>query len=651
MMKDEKKLGLTKRAGLIGALLIPISTYWVMRMEVMSGNVGGGGSSFGGAQYTSCLSIFFNVVFITIALTVISKLGRRFFAKSLLNEDEILTIYVMLSISTGVAGTDMMQVLIPILGHAFWFATPENEWDSIFFPYLPRWLTVSNKAVLKGFYEGQSTLYTVENIKAWIVPLASWTFLLMALLLIMFCTNIIIKKQWIDRERLSYPIAQIPLAITGTERKGLFNGKMFWIGFAIAGGIDIYNGIAYLLPAFPLFVIKYEISHLFTSEPWNGMGWTTVALFPFAIGLGYLIPIDLAFSCWFFFFFSKVQRMIASVIGLHGFAGFPFVREQSFGAYMGICFFAILIGRKHFKNVLLSVLGKISSDPDEVRSYRLASLGIVGGWLFIIVFCLWAGMSFWAIISFFGIYFLLSLGITRMRAELGVPAHDLHMMDPSVVITTAFGTRHIRPNNLAMFSLFYSFNRAYRSHPMPHSLEGFKMAQQVGISERRMFSASILGGFIGIIAAMWILVDGFYRLGALAKISGYAVSAFGREPFDRLQNWLFYPSMTNYPAVGFMGIGFIFTILLLTLRTRLIWWNLHPLGYALGDDYSMQWLWASLMLSWLIKRTVLKYGGVKLYRKTVPLFIGLILGEFVVGSFWGIIGVVLNMPTYAFKYW
>ncbi|MGB9597809.1 MAG: DUF6785 family protein, partial [Candidatus Poribacteria bacterium] len=437
LMNDNIKLGLNKRVILFGTALIPVSTYWVLRMEIMSGNVGGGGSSFGGAQYTTCLSIFFNVIFLVIALTLISKLWHRLFSKPLLKEDEILTIYVMLSISTGVAGTDMIQVLIPILGHAFWFATPENEWENLFFPYLPRWLTVSDKAVLRGFYEGQSTFYNIEHIKAWIVPLASWFFLLMTLLLIMFCINIIIKKQWIERERLSYPIAQIPMSITENEGKGLFKDRMFWIGFAIASIIDIYNGIAYLIPTFPLFVIKYELSHLFTSKPWNSMGWTIFALFPFAVGLGYLIPVDLAFSCWFFFFFSKVQRMIASLIGLYGFAGFPFIREQSFGAYIGICVFAIFIGRRHFKNVLKLIFKK---DSDEANSYRLALLGIIGGWFFIIAFGLYAGMSLWAVISFFGIYFLLSLGITRMRAELGVPAHDLHAMDPSVVITTAVGT-------------------------------------------------------------------------------------------------------------------------------------------------------------------------------------------------------------------
>jgi hypothetical protein len=650
-MAIAKKHGLTKRSGLIGIILIPFSTYWVMRMEVMSGNVGGGGSSFGGAHYTTCISIFFNVVFVTILLTALSYIWKRLFSKTFLDREEIITIYVMLSISTGVAGTDMIQVLITILGHAFWFATPENEWGSYFFPYLPDWLTVSQRNVLRGFYEGESTFYTIEHLKAWIVPLLSWSIFFMVLLLIMFCTNIFIKKQWIERERLSYPIIQIPMAITGSGKTSLFQDRMFWIGFAISGAIDVYNGIAYLVPSFPLFLVKYQLGGLFTARPWNAIGWMIFTLFPFAIGLGYLIPVDLLFSCWFFFFFTKFQRMVASMIGLQGVAGFPFIKEQSFGAYMGICFFAIIIGRKHFLNIFRIIFGKETGELGENRMYRLALAGIIFGWLFIIVFCLIAGMSLWAIVSFFAIYFLLSLAITRMRAELGAPAHDLHMMDPSVVITTSVGTRHLRANNLSMFSLFFSFNRAYRSHPMPHSLEGFKMASQLDISDARMFITTIIGGFVGIVAAIWVLMDGFYRLGASVKISGYAVAAFGREPFDRLQNWIFYPSSTNFPAVSFMGVGFIFTIVLLVLRSRLIWWNLHPLGYAFADDYSMQWLWASLMFSWLIKRTVLKYGGVKLYRRTIPLFIGLILGEFVIGSFWSLLGVILGIPTYAFKYW
>ncbi len=643
--------GMTRRSVLTGLILLPLSTYWVMRMEIMSGNVGGGGSSFGGAHYATCLSLFFNVVFIVVLLVGFNHIWRRIFSRAFLNSKEILTIYVLLSMSTAVAGTDMIQVLIPMLPHPFWFATPENEWADLFGRFLPSWLTVSDKGVLTGFYEGESTLYTLPHIKAWIFPVISWSFFLMALFLVTFCINVIIKQQWIEREKLSFPIIQVPLAIAEKGGSGLFSNRVFWCGFALAGGLDVYNGLAYLFPTVPFFHIRYEIGHLITERPWNAVGWTNVAFFPFVIGIGYLIPVHLSFSCWFFYLLTKFQRITGSAIGLQGFAGFPYIRQQSFGAYMGICFSALFIGRRHLMRVWRIILGKASAEKGERRKYRLSLMGIAAGCMFILIFCLEAGMSIWAVACFFSIYFLLSLGITRMRAELGVPAHDLHRMDPSVALTNAIGTRRFGTGNLTMFSLFYSFNRAYRSHPMPHSLEGFKIAHQSKMNESRMFLTMVLGTGLGIIAAVWILLAGFYKLGASTGIAGYAINAFGREPFHRLQNWLAYPTATDYPALSFIGIGFSLTLLLLFLRTRFFWWNLHPLGYALADDYSMQWFWASLFFSWLIKTITLKYGGIKQYRRAVPFFVGLILGEFVIGSLWSLIGVAFGVSTYAFKYW
>lgn len=649
--RDGNSFLFTWKSSLIGLVLLPISTYWVMRMEIMSGNLGGGGSSYGGAHYATCLSLFFNVVFIVVLLVALNYLCGRFFSKTLLNRREILIIYVLLSMSTAVAGTDMLQVLIPMLPHPFWFATVENEWADLFSRFIPSWLTVSDKSILTGFYEGESTFFILPHIKAWIVPAISWSCFFMALFLVMFCINIIIKQQWIEREKLSFPIIQVPLAITERSGSSLFSNRLFWLGFAVAGGIDIYNGLAYLSPVIPFFHVRYEVGRLITESPWNAMGRMNVAFFPFVIGIGFLIPVHLSFSCWFFYLFTKFQRIMGSVIGLSGFAGFPYIRQQSFGAYMGICFFALFIGRKHFGNVWHIISGKVSGEEGEKRKYRLSLAGIAAGWLIILTFCLKAGMSVWAIAGFFSIYFLLSLGITRMRAELGVPAHDLHGMGPGVALTNAIGTRRLGASNLTMFSLFYSFNRAYRSHPMPHSLEGFKIAHQAGIGESRMFLTMMIGTGFGIIAAMWVLLEGFYKLGASTGIAGYAVNAFGREPFYRLQNWLAYPTTTDYAASSFMGIGFLLTVLLLFLRTRFFWWTLHPLGYALSDDYSMQWFWASLFLSWLLKMTTLKYGGIRRYRRAVPFFIGLIMGEFVIGSLWSITGIVLGISTYAFKYW
>ena len=366
--EDKKRFSFfTWKSIIVGLFLLPFSTHWVMRMEIMSGNVGGGGSAFGGAHYATCLSLFFNVVFIIVFLVWLNYIWQRIFSKTFLNNKEILAIYVMLSMSTAVAGTDMLQVLIPMIPHPFWFATPENEWSDLFFRFIPSWLTVSDKNVLTSFYEGESTLYTLPHIKAWITPIISWSFLLMFLCLVMFCTNIIIKQQWIEREKLSFPIIQVPLAIVSEKASStsLFSDRFFWCGFALAGGLDVYNGLAYLFPNIPFLHIRYEIGHLITERPWNAVGWTNVAFFPFVVGLGYLIPVHLSFSCWFFYLFTKFQRIVGIALGLRGLVGFPYIRQQSFGAYMAICFAALFISRKHLGKVWQAIIGISSSDGEE----------------------------------------------------------------------------------------------------------------------------------------------------------------------------------------------------------------------------------------------------------------------------------------------
>ncbi len=120
------------------------------------------------------------------------------------------------------------------------------------------------------------------------------------------------------------------------------------------------------------------------------------------------------------------------------------------------------------------------------------------------------------------------------------------------------------------------------------------------------------------------------------------------ESFNRLRQWLDVPTGMDYPGAGFIGAGFSVTVLLMFMRTRFLAWQLHPLGYALSGSWSMNLLWFPLFLGWLIKWLVLKGGGLKAHRQAMPFFLGLILGEFVVGSVWMLVGLVGNLRPYVF---
>jgi hypothetical protein len=78
-------------------------------------------------------------------------------------------------------------------------------------------------------------------------------------------------------------------------------------------------------------------------------------------------------------------------------------------------------------------------------------------------------------------------------------------------------------------------------------------------------------------------------------------------------------------------------------------WPFHPAGYALASSsWTFGWLWFSVFVSWSVKTTLLRYGGVGLYRKAFPFFMGLIMGEFIVGGGWVLVRLFTGIEVYSF---
>ena len=51
-------------------------------------------------------------------------------------------------------------------------------------------------------------------------------------------------------------------------------------------------------------------------------------------------------------------------------------------------------------------------------------------------------------------------------------------------------------------------------------------------------------------------------------------------------------------------------------------------------------------MAWSLKWQLLKFGGIQGYRAAVPYFAGIILGDYVVGSFRSLFGAFYKIPTY-----
>ena len=632
------KRGVTFRAVLIGVAFIPLNAYLVVQLETVWG-IGD----------PTTMTIFFNAIFCFFLVIVLNLLLTRWIPKNALNRGELLTIYSILMVSVSVSGQDFTHTIFGTLGNARWFATPENEWATLFLSYLPQWLEPSEKA-LEGYFSGESSFYVSRNIKGWIQPLVWWALFLTVLCFVMICINSIIRRQWVEQERLTYPLVYLPFEMTQAY---FFKNRLLWLGFGIAGAINLLNGLNALFPILPKIPLSYNLATHFIERPWNSIqGWPgmPVQANPFIIGLTFLIPLGLLFSCWFFYFIWKLQYIVGSMMGVNV-PHYPFANQQVLGGYFGVVVVTLWLARKHLWRVLKGAVSP-ESDPDDATEpmrYRTAVWGTLLGIAFLIGFCYQAGMSLSFAFAFFGIYYLILFGFTRMRAELGPLMHGIHYFGPFQLIVAAIGSHRISPQTLTVAAPYWTHTKEFLNKPMPAYLESFKLAERanvtagiVAIDTRKLWKVCLLATFLSIAVTLWAFLELGYKWGGPGAWRGNLA-------YNAIARVLKQPTDPDFAQLGATGFGIVFVLVGTALRLRFLWWSLYPLAYPLAGYYYFNYLWFPFLVCWLVKWVILKYGGIRGYRRAVPLFLGLVLGDFVLGCIWTILGLLTGEATYMFQ--
>ncbi len=627
----------TFRAICLSCALIPVLAMWVVQSELIWYT-----------GHSTAISLFFHVTTVIFVISLINLLLKRWFPRAALWPGELLTMYVMLSVAGTLCSHDFLQVIIPMLSFPIFAANSVNRWPDLILPNLPSWAILSNKPVAIQMACGNASFYNMEVLAAWFKPLLFWTVFILLLMWGLSCLMSIFRQPWTEKERLSFPIIQIPLFIT-TRLTELLRNKLFWIAFGIAMAIDVWNGFSHLYPVMPEIPIvqAFQFRDYFVERPWNAIQSTEINLYPFVIGLAFFLPTDLAFSCWFFFMFYKMQLVITSALGIHELPGFPFPHEQAAGGYLAIGLLAIWLARRHLAGIYRTIFNKPGAldESREPMRYRTAVLGLFVSFGLLILCGVALGAGVISMVVFFMIFFLYALAIARMRAELGPPAHDLHNAGPELLINNAIGTANQSKGTLSTFSLFFGFNRAYRAHYAAHATEGFKIAQLSKITSRSMLVAMLVSIVVGFFSAVWALMHSLYLHGYSGRAAG---SAFASEAWVRLESWLSFPEEPRVAATVATIGGGLFALFLGSMRMKFTWWLWHPVGYATCSSWSMEKLWACIFIAWIIKLFITRYGGAKAYKKVIPFFVGLVLGEFVTGSIWCIWGAITKTEVYHF---
>ncbi len=199
---------------------------------------------------------------------------------------------------------------------------------------------------------------------------------------------------------------------------------------------------------------------------------------------------------------------------------------------------------------------------------------------------------------------------------------------------------------LAGLGLFFGFNRAYTGVPMPHQLEGMKIGEMLGVKRQHTTAAAALATVIGCYAAVWALLHLCFREGVEQMTE--PVRWLAPQGWQLVDLWMRDPQGPNWVGLGGIVFGFLFASFLMTMRFRFVWWQFHPIGYAIAADWTTGLIWLPLLIGWAGKSLVMRYFGPRKYREGLPLALGLILGEFALGGFWSLLAMATRKPQYHF---
>lgn len=657
------------RMALVTLLLVASVAYvapdWLVWRK--GGGIGGSMPVFG----------FLIIALLAGARSISRRLQRRFQPRAL------LAFFAILAVSLGMFHT--VSETIALIPSPYYYATPENDYRGHFLTEMPGFLVPydplhTGKApdeilrFYRGSHRGESVPWGI-----WMGPL-SWWFSLFGLLFFgQICLGSLLRRQWQEHEKLMFPHVTMVTSLVGEDvdgRPAVLSDRVFWFGVAASGLLFLLNGLNYYYPGVPTpGLIKMSMQAFLSEEPWASMH-DQLAFQPFIIGVSYLLTTEISMSIWLFAVIDNFTRALGSALVLTQpvrDAWYYYSPNTGADAVGAIFVFVGAMGwtaRRHLWSVWEKAIGRQSdaADGEEGMSYPLTFWGIVLSVAGVGVWCVLTGVSLFFCGLVFVVYAVCVVFVSRLLCETGLLTASSRWMRPHMVVvrwlgfggatkgtSISAGSAAISPYLKSVTVMSYLWPTALTAgHLTPIVLTGFRaldgpegeggesIGPASGRDRRRFIWLGAAGLGIGLVIFTWQMLSMTYERGALNsefdmfQEAGFVFgNAFIRDVILKERS-----QATDWTEVGFMFGGAGVMGFLLLMRRAFYWWPIHPIGYIAAQVD--RGIWFSVFVGWLVKRTVLKYGGGEGYKRLVPFFIGIFVGQYMMTAFWYLVGILVG---------
>lgn len=590
----------------------------------------------------------------------------RLTSRTLLRREELLLILSVWVVANMVAGRGLLHPLLSSLVGTSYYAR-SGVLSRAVPEYLPDWLAVTNPHAVRDFFEGHGVAVPWAF---WWRPLATWSLFFLPFLTANLCLVALFERVWIQNERLAFPLVELPLELLDTRisNRGVggsghrigprphMNRQVFALGMAFPLLLHGFGAVHAYLPGVPCIPFFNDLSSFVTDPPWLVLRPLYLNLYPLLIGLTFLAPADMTLSIWFFLILNKLEMLLTATSGWNdgatgnsGTSSLPFLEEQSAGAFLALAALFIWNARQHLGTVGRGMFFKSSASPDALLGWGFL-LGVVG----VLAWCVWTGIPLWFAMAFFGFYLAVALVLSRLMAEGGV-SWILAPILPDKLIFSLVGSGSVTPLVLTRLPLQVQHLRDTRQMFGPALMQTGRLREAVGVRTGRFYALMLSAVVLALVVGVATALPQFYQHGALSMapnsdglmMSSSVIPLTGvNQASDRLQHVL-KPSAGSASA---LVLGGAITVLLSVLRTRFLWWPLHPLGYALTGTLQLGYankMLFSIFLGWAFKTLTLRFGGVRGFRLLRNAALGLILGDLLMGGILKLLDWLLGPSGYA----
>jgi hypothetical protein len=608
-------------------------------------------------------SLLNSTVFVLFLLVLLNTLLVRVWPGRAFSRGELVTVYGMLIVSVGLAMQGGLPYIVSATTYPFYMATPENRWEHMIWPQIPLFLRFRSPEPVTWFWEGLPESVSIPW-AAWWTPMLAWGSFTLALMGGMFSLGALMRKDWIERQRLVFPLVDVPLAITGDGPKpslagSILNNRIFWIGFSIPALFVTLGWFHILYPSVPSpQIYSIEVNRYFAgmSLPWSVLsgdsGIKVSIIFP-VIGISCLLPAEVSLSLWLFYLLFWVQMLTWASFGVAESGGTAaiainprnFISFQEAGGFIALTAATLWQSRKALR---AAWMGWVARARDESDPY--APLG--GRWALLVFavtngFMFWwaakAGMSWWSFAAIIGMFYAVLVGASRLVAAGGVMYVDTGFYPRGVVLYT-IGAVPLKPVALTMYTyLSVIFMYDPMNLAMPQMMNSFKLAHSARLRGRAFSFAALVAITVMLCVGIPALLKVIYSRGATA-LPHWPFTSYPEWGFGELDATLRAPEPASNWLRLALVLGAAFTWLLVWLNATFVWWPLSPVGFLIASSYETnRSLWLNVFIAWVLTTLIRRYGGLRLFRSFRPAFLGLVLGQYLPSGVFAIISSIFGI--------